>query len=129
MNTTTAVWLYGSGLLPCLALPPMMVLLWVYIHHVFEERHPETIHDVRQAVVTAGMKRVRPAMMTTAVAIIALLPVLTSTREREQIYGSNGYSCFRRNDHPGDDCFCGSHVPVHVEENVVKHRRNTGEIK
>jgi Cu(I)/Ag(I) efflux system membrane protein CusA/SilA len=30
-------------------------------------------------VVTAGKKRVRPAMMTTAVAVIALLPVLTST--------------------------------------------------
>jgi Cu(I)/Ag(I) efflux system membrane protein CusA/SilA len=30
-------------------------------------------------VVAAGLKRVRPAMMTTAVAVIALLPVLTST--------------------------------------------------
>ena len=35
--------------------------------------------EVREAVVTAGKKRVRPAMMTTAVAVIALLPVLTST--------------------------------------------------
>jgi Cu(I)/Ag(I) efflux system membrane protein CusA/SilA len=50
-----------------------------YIHQVFEERHPATVQDVREAVVTAGMKRVRPAMMTTAVAVIALLPVLTST--------------------------------------------------
>jgi Cu(I)/Ag(I) efflux system membrane protein CusA/SilA len=55
------------------------VIMGTYIHQVFEERHPATVHDVREAVVTAGMKRVRPAMMTTAVAVIALLPVLTST--------------------------------------------------
>jgi len=30
-------------------------------------------------VLSAGRKRVRPAMMTTAVAIIALLPILSST--------------------------------------------------
>jgi Cu(I)/Ag(I) efflux system membrane protein CusA/SilA len=50
-----------------------------YIHQVFEERHPATVHDVREAVVAAGLKRVRPAMMTTAVAVIALLPVLSSS--------------------------------------------------
>ncbi|MDP4222015.1 MAG: efflux RND transporter permease subunit [Bacteroidota bacterium] len=55
------------------------VIMGTYIHQVFEERHPATVHDVREAVVTAGKKRVRPAMMTTAVAVIALLPVLTST--------------------------------------------------
>jgi len=55
------------------------VLMGTYIHQTFEARHPDTIHDVREAVVSAGMKRVRPAMMTTAVAVIALLPVLTST--------------------------------------------------
>ncbi|HEX2976481.1 MAG TPA: efflux RND transporter permease subunit [Bacteroidales bacterium] len=55
------------------------VIMGTYIHQVFEERHPRTVNDVREAVVTAGLKRVRPAMMTTAVAVIALLPVLTST--------------------------------------------------
>jgi Cu(I)/Ag(I) efflux system membrane protein CusA/SilA len=55
------------------------VIMGTYIHQVFEQRHPATVHDVREAVVIAGMKRVRPAMMTTAVAVIALLPVLSST--------------------------------------------------
>jgi Cu(I)/Ag(I) efflux system membrane protein CusA/SilA len=55
------------------------VIMGTYIHQVFEARHPATVHDVREAVVTAGLKRVRPAMMTTAVAVIALLPVLSST--------------------------------------------------
>lgn len=55
------------------------VIMGTYIHQLFEERKPSTVHDVREAVVMAGKKRVRPAMMTTAVAVIALLPVLTST--------------------------------------------------
>jgi len=55
------------------------VIMGTYIHQVFEDRHPATVHEVREAVIEAGKKRVRPAMMTTAVAIIALLPVLTST--------------------------------------------------
>jgi Cu(I)/Ag(I) efflux system membrane protein CusA/SilA len=55
------------------------VIMGTYIHQVFEQRRPATVHEVREAVVAAGRKRVRPAMMTTAVAVIALLPVLTST--------------------------------------------------
>jgi Cu/Ag efflux pump CusA len=55
------------------------VIMGTYIHQVFEKRHPATPHDVREAVVEAGKKRVRAAMMTTAVAVIALLPILTST--------------------------------------------------
>jgi len=55
------------------------VIMGTYIHQVFEEKKPATIQDVREAVVLAGKKRVRPAMMTTAVAVIALLPVLSST--------------------------------------------------
>ncbi|MPM94593.1 Multidrug resistance protein MdtC [bioreactor metagenome] len=55
------------------------VIMGTYIHQVFNERHPQTVNEVREAVVSAGLKRVRPAMMTTAVAVIALLPVLTST--------------------------------------------------
>jgi Cu(I)/Ag(I) efflux system membrane protein CusA/SilA len=55
------------------------VIMGTYIHQVFEDRHPATVHEVREAVVSAGLKRVRPAMMTTAVAVIALLPVLSST--------------------------------------------------
>jgi Cu(I)/Ag(I) efflux system membrane protein CusA/SilA len=55
------------------------VIMGTYIHQVFEAKKPATVSEVREAVVLAGKKRVRPAMMTTAVAVIALLPVLTST--------------------------------------------------
>lgn len=55
------------------------VLMGTYIHHVFLKKDPQTRHAIREAVVTAGLKRVRPAAMTTATTLIALLPVLTST--------------------------------------------------
>jgi len=55
------------------------VIMGTYIHQVFEEKKPATVNDIREAVVIAGKKRVRPAMMTTAVTVIALLPVLSST--------------------------------------------------
>jgi Cu(I)/Ag(I) efflux system membrane protein CusA/SilA len=61
------------------------VIMGTYIHQVFEEKKPSTVHDVREAVVMAGKKRVRPAMMTTAVAVIALLPVLSSTGKGAEI--------------------------------------------
>lgn len=61
------------------------VIMGTYIHQVFEQKHPHTVLEVREAVVTAGLKRVRPAMMTTAVAVIALLPVLTSTGKGSDI--------------------------------------------
>lgn len=55
------------------------VLMGTYIHQVFEKNNPQTVSEVRNSVMEAGIKRVRPAMMTAAVAIIALLPVLSST--------------------------------------------------
>ncbi|HEY9170589.1 MAG TPA: efflux RND transporter permease subunit [Lutibacter sp.] len=61
------------------------VLMGTYIHDVFEKRNPQTVPEVRDAVLEAGLKRVRPAMMTTAVAVIALLPILTSTGKGSDI--------------------------------------------
>ncbi|SFW36548.1 Cu(I)/Ag(I) efflux system membrane protein CusA/SilA [Sinomicrobium oceani] len=61
------------------------VIMGTYIHQVFEEKQPRTVPEVRAAVLEAGLKRVRPAMMTTAVTIIALLPVLTSTGKGSDI--------------------------------------------
>lgn len=55
------------------------VLMGTYIHDVFVKRQPKTKHAIREAVVEAGLKRVRPAAMTTATTLIALLPVLSST--------------------------------------------------
>jgi len=61
------------------------VLMGTYIHDTFEARNPQTKHEIREAVVYAGLKRVRPAAMTTATALIALLPVMTSTGKGAEI--------------------------------------------
>jgi Cu(I)/Ag(I) efflux system membrane protein CusA/SilA len=61
------------------------VLMGSYIHDVFLKRNPQTKEDIREAVIHAGLKRVRPAAMTTATTLIALLPVLTSTGKGAEI--------------------------------------------
>ncbi len=61
------------------------VIMGTYIKQVFEEEKPKTVKEIRAAILHAGTKRVRPAMMTAAVAIIALLPVLSSTGKGSDI--------------------------------------------
>ena len=77
INLSVAVWV-GFIALFGIATDDGLIM-GTYIHQVFEEQKPSTIKEVREAVVIAGKKRVRPAMMTTATTIIALLPVLSST--------------------------------------------------
>ena len=55
------------------------VLMGTYIHDAFIERNPSTKEEIRETVIYAGLKRVRPAAMTTATTLIALLPVISST--------------------------------------------------
>ncbi len=61
------------------------VIMGTYIKQVFEREKPNSIPEIRKAILHAGMMRVRPAMMTAAVAIIALLPVLSSTGKGSDI--------------------------------------------
>jgi len=86
INLSVAVWVGFIALLGSLRNDG--VIMGTYIHQVFEDKKPSTVQDVREAVVMAGKKRVRPAMMTTAVAVIALLPVLSSTGKGADIMGS-----------------------------------------
>jgi Cu(I)/Ag(I) efflux system membrane protein CusA/SilA len=55
------------------------VLVATFLRDSFRQNTPETIKEIRAAVTEGGERRVRPAMMTTATTILALLPVLTST--------------------------------------------------
>jgi Cu(I)/Ag(I) efflux system membrane protein CusA/SilA len=83
INLSVAVWVGFIALFGIATTDG--VIMGTYIHQVFEAKKPATVHEVREAVVLAGKKRVRPAMMTTAVAIIALLPVLSSTGKGSDI--------------------------------------------
>jgi len=55
------------------------VLMGTYLDQSFTRNKTTTIPEIRAAVVKAGQRRIKPAIMTSATTIIALLPVLTST--------------------------------------------------
>jgi len=55
------------------------VLVATFLRDSFKRNKPTSVSGIRDAVVEGGMRRVRPAMMTTATTILALLPILTST--------------------------------------------------
>ncbi|MCK5536390.1 MAG: efflux RND transporter permease subunit, partial [Bacteroidales bacterium] len=61
------------------------VLISSYLKQIFDEKNPESIKEVREKVLKAGEKRVRPAIMTTATTLIALLPILSSTGKGSDI--------------------------------------------
>lgn len=55
------------------------VLIATYLDQSFIENQPSNKVQIREAVIEAGKKRVRPCLMTTATTLLALLPILTST--------------------------------------------------
>jgi Cu(I)/Ag(I) efflux system membrane protein CusA/SilA len=54
------------------------VVMGTYLTQSFARRRPTDSREVREAVLEAGRRRIRPCMMTMATTLLALLPVLTS---------------------------------------------------
>lgn len=54
------------------------VVLATYLKHEFVGRTIRNARDIRDAIVEAGTRRVRPCLMTSATTVLSLLPVLTS---------------------------------------------------
>lgn len=54
------------------------VLMCTYLEQRFGESKPDSIDQIRRMTIEAAVKRVRPALMTSATTILALFPVLTS---------------------------------------------------
>ena len=55
------------------------VLVATFLRDSFKRNSPDNVAEIRAAVIEGGLRRVRPAMMTTATTLLALLPVLTAT--------------------------------------------------
>ncbi|WP_422006719.1 efflux RND transporter permease subunit [Roseivirga pacifica] len=55
------------------------VLMATYLDQSFEKNQSLSKAEIKQRVIEAGKKRVRPCLMTTATTLLALLPILTST--------------------------------------------------
>jgi Cu(I)/Ag(I) efflux system membrane protein CusA/SilA len=61
------------------------VLIATYIKQNIKRLQPQTKEDLRVAILQAASRRVRPALMTSATTILALLPVITSTGRGSEI--------------------------------------------
>jgi len=61
------------------------VVMCTYLEQSFRGSKPNSIADIRQKIIKAGTRRVRPCLMTTATTILALIPVLTSTGKGSDI--------------------------------------------
>ena len=55
------------------------VVMATYIRQLLRRRTVLTVEDLRNTVYEAGIKRIRPCMMTTITTLVALMPVITST--------------------------------------------------
>ena len=77
INLSVAVWV-GFLALFGIATDDGVVIA-TYLKQSFDKRRTETVAELRAATVAAGLRRVRPCLMTSATTILALLPVLTAT--------------------------------------------------
>ena len=77
MNLSVAVWV-GVIALVGIATDDGVVMA-TYLGQRWALGAPQTVAEIRQAVLEAGQRRIRPCLMTTATTLLALLPVLTST--------------------------------------------------
>jgi len=77
IQINTAVWI-GFIALFGIAVDDGVVMA-TYLDQVFSRKQLATIDDIRNATVEAGMRRIRPCLMTTFTTVIALVPVLSST--------------------------------------------------
>jgi len=61
------------------------VLFATRLDQTFDEQKPKSKDEIRAAVIDAASRRIRPALMTTATTLLALLPVMTSTGKGSDI--------------------------------------------
>lgn len=61
------------------------VLMATYLDQSFKRNKIKSLDDIRAATIEAGQRRIKPAVMTSATTIIALLPILTSTGRGSEI--------------------------------------------
>jgi Cu(I)/Ag(I) efflux system membrane protein CusA/SilA len=76
VNLSVAVWI-GVIALVGIATDDGVVIS-TYLAQRFREQPPTDRDDVRARTLEAGIRRVRPCLMTTATTILALLPVISS---------------------------------------------------
>jgi Cu(I)/Ag(I) efflux system membrane protein CusA/SilA len=77
VNLSVAVWVGFIALFGIAA--DGGVVMATYLDQLYDRKRPSSLQELREVVVEASSRRIRPTLMTTATTILALLPVLTST--------------------------------------------------
>jgi Cu(I)/Ag(I) efflux system membrane protein CusA/SilA len=72
-NLSVAVWV-GFIALFGVADDDSVVML-TYLEGIFKEKVPRTVNEIREMVIEAGLKRIRPCLMTTATTVVGLMPI------------------------------------------------------
>ncbi len=77
INLSVAVWV---GFLALFGIASDNgVVISTFLDQSFARNKPKTLKEVRHSIVEGSERRIRPALMTTATTLLALLPVLAST--------------------------------------------------
>jgi len=83
INMSVAVWV-GFLALFGIAVDNGVVMA-TYLEQLFERKKPQNREGIYAAAIEAGMRRVRPCLMTTGTTLLALLPILTSPGKGSEI--------------------------------------------
>ncbi len=55
------------------------VVIGTYLEGVFKDREFKSVAEIREAVIDAGLKRIRPCLMTIATTVLGLMPIFWAT--------------------------------------------------
>jgi len=77
VNLSVAVWVGFLALFGIATDDGVMIATYIKQH--LQDAAPDTVAEIREAVLQGGERRIRACLMTTATTVLALLPVLTST--------------------------------------------------
>jgi len=72
-NLSVAVWVGFIALIG--VSDDDSVVMLTYLEDLFREKPPQSVDDVRNLVVEAGLKRIRPCLMTSVTTILGLAPI------------------------------------------------------
>lgn len=77
VNLSVAVWVGFLALFG--VVDDDGVLISSYLERVFKDRRFQSVSEIREAVMEAGLKRIRPCLMTTGTTVFGLMPIFWAT--------------------------------------------------
>lgn len=82
-NTSVAVWV-GFIALFGIAVDDGVVMM-TFLKQALNTHSPKNWHELKETIMEAGTRRIRPLVMTTTTTVIALLPVMWSTGQGSEV--------------------------------------------